>query len=190
MSVKKFATEFKKAIEEIRAKGNLAIQCDNLIAYLDEVIKSSNAEIAQADLEKYKAELQLWVEQNKGIHSSSLEMFRSVIQSGQNAIRSSFLLNGGAAVAILAFIGKLAELQSEKIPQFAQSLVIFVIGVLIVTITAGCTYLSQWFYTGNASWKIKTGLVLNILAIVLGIVSYIVFILGMCKAYAVFIKFV
>ena len=190
MSAKEFAAQLKTTIEEIKAKGTAAIYCDNLIAYLDEVIKSPSLVASPAELEKFKADLQVWIEQNKAIHESNLEMFRSVIQSGQNAIRSAFLLNGGAAVAILAFIGKLTETQAEKIPAFASSLTIFVIGVLVITITSGFTYLSQWFYAGESSWKITTGFWLNISAIVLGLSSYGVFIWGMCEAYTAFIKFV
>ena len=40
---------------------------------------------------------------------TSLEMFRSVITTGQSALKATMLLNGGAAVAMLAFVGKLVE---------------------------------------------------------------------------------
>ena len=169
MSANEFAAQLKKIIEEIKAKGTAAIYCDNLIAYLDEVIKSPSPVVSVAELEKYKADQQVRIEQNKAAHESSLEMFRSVIQSGQNAIRSSFLLNGGAAVTMLAFIGKLTETQAGKIPVFTASLTIFVIGVLVITITSGFTYLNQWFYAGNTRWKVTTGFWLNIAAIVLGL---------------------
>jgi hypothetical protein len=187
---KDFAAQLKKTIEEIKAKGTITIDCDNLIAYLDEVVNSPSPVVSPAELEKYKADLQVWIEHNKTTHESNLEMFRSVIQSGQNALRSSFLLNGGAAVAMLAFIGKLTEVQASKIPVFACSLTIFVIGVLAITVASGLTYLSQWFYAGNLQWKVKTGFWLNIAAIVMGLSSYGVFIWGMCEAYAAFIKFV
>lgn len=189
MSEKEFASQLKKTIEEIKANGTAAIYCDNLIAYLDEIINSPAQVISEADLEKYRAELQVWVEQNKGIHNSRLEMFRSVITAGQNAIRSSFLLNGGAAVAILAFIGKLTESQQSLIPDFACSLTIFVAGVLAITMTSGFTYLSQWFYSGGTPLKLKIGFWLNILSIVLGLSSYGIFIWGMYSAYTNFIAF-
>jgi len=189
MNAKEFAAQLKATIEDIKAKGTVAIDCDNLIAYLREVIKSPSP-ASTAELERFKADLQVWVEQNKAVHESKLEMFRSVIQSGQYAIRSSFLLNGGAAVAMLAFIGKLTEAKADKIAIFASSLTMFVIGVLTITIASGFTYLSQWFYAGGAKWKVTTGFWFNVLAIVLGLSSYGVFIWGMCDAYAAFIKFV
>ena len=190
MSAKEFAAQLKETIKGIKANGTAAIYCDNLIAYLDEVVNSPSPVVTEAELETYKAELQVWVEQNKGSHLSKLEMFRSVIVAGQNAIRSSFLLNGGAAVAMLAFIGKLTDSQQDKIPEFAQSLSIFVIGVLVITMTSGFTYISQWFYDGDKAWKIKTGFWLNIVAIVFGLSSYGIFIWGMYSAYQSFISFV
>lgn len=190
MSAKEFAAQMQKVILEIKASGTAAILCDNLIAYLGGFIKSPAPAVSAAELEKFKAELQAWVEQQKGIQASRIEMFKSVIMSGQNALKTSFLLNGGAAVALLAFIGKLTDSSKTLIPQFALPLTIFVAGVLTISMTSGFTYLSQWFYAGNKPWKIKTGLVLNIVSIVLGLSSYAIFIWGMCKSYSVFMNFV
>jgi len=191
MSAKEFASQLKATIQDIKGKGTAAIYCDNLIAYLDEVANSPSVVVSPAELEQYKAQLQLEVERNKNEHASGLEMFRSVITAGQNAIRSSFLLNGGAAVALLAFISKLTENQKDKVALFADSLSPFVLGVLAITVTSGFTYLSQWFYAADdGGWKVKTGLWLNVAAIVIGLSSYGFFIWGMCKAYAGFQTFV
>lgn len=189
MSEKEFALQLKKTIEEIKENGTSSIYCDNLISYLNEVINSPSQVVSEADLEKYRAELQLWVEQNKDKNTSRLELFKSVITSGQNAIKSSFLLNGGAAVATLAFIGKLTEIQQSLIPNFAYSLTIFVSGVLVVTMASGFTYLSQLFYAGLKPYMIKIGLTFNILSILLGLSSYGIFMWGMYSAYTNFIKF-
>ena len=90
---------------------------------------------------------------------------------------------------MLAFIGKLTDTQAAKIPAFSSSLTIFVIGVLLITITSGLTYLCQWFYAGESRRKSKAGFAFNIAAIVLGLCSYGVFIWGVCEAYAAFIHF-
>lgn len=189
MTANEFAIQLKTTIEEIKENGTSTIYCDNLIAYLDEVINTPSHKLGEADLEKYRAELQAWIEKNKEINNSRLEMFRSVITSGQNAIKSSFLLNGGAAFAMLAFIGKLTESQQSLIPDFAYSLIIFVAGVLATSMTSGFTYLSQWFYSGDTPLKIRTGFWLNILSILLGFSSYGIFMWGMSSAYTNFISF-
>lgn len=190
MKEKNFAIQLKNTIKQIKSNGSVTISCDHLIAYLDEVINSQTSEITSVQFEKYKADLQLWVENNKANQASSLELFRSVITSGQNAIRSSFLLNGGAAVALLAFISNLTENHKNKVVVFADSLIPFVCGVLLIAITSGVTYLSQWFYCNNdCSWKNKTGFFLNILAIIFGLFSYVCFIYGMYRAYVGFQNF-
>lgn len=189
MSEKDFARSLKQTIVKMKSEGVDEIKIDNLIAYLNEVIESPNSEISQVELERYRADLLLWVEQNKGIQASQVEMFKSVISSGQNALRTSFMMNGGATVALLAFLGKLSEEHETKIPEFSLCLVIYVIGVLAITIASGSTYLSQWLYASNEKWQKATGFWLNMLAIVLGLTSYGLFIWGTFRAYEAFRNF-
>jgi hypothetical protein len=190
MTTKSFATELKNIIRSIRDEQAVTeIKCDNLIAYLEEIINSPNEEIDSTQMEKYKAELQLWIKQNEAAQASSLEMFRAVILAGQNALKTAFLMNGGATIALLAFLGKLSEQHQDKIAIFSSSLIVFVVGVLAITVASGLTYLSQWFFAGSESWKQKTGFGLNILVIVFGLASYGLFIWGAIRAYKAFIGF-
>lgn len=189
MNAKQFAAQMKTMIQDIKSKGTAAIYCDNIIAYLDEVQSSPESEPTQVDIERYRADLQNWIEANKHQHEGNLEMFRSVITSGQNAIKSSLLLNGGAAVALLAFIAHLAEVRADKVPEFAACLLPFAFGVLAIVVTSGCTYLSQWFYSGQLSWAKRAGFVLNILCILLGISSYVLFTYGLLTSYGVFVAY-
>ncbi len=64
-------------------------------------MNSDEPEPSAVEIERYRANLQNWVESNKHQHEQRLELFRSVITSVQSAIKSSFLLNGGASVALL-----------------------------------------------------------------------------------------
>jgi hypothetical protein len=190
MSAQQFAAQLKETIQGIKENGTAAIYCDNLIAYLDDVAKSPSQPPTEVDLENYKADLQLHIEQNKNYHASKLEMFRSVITAGQNAIRSSLLMNGGASVALLAFIGHLAQIKPDKVVVFSGALMPFVLGVLAMTITSGCTYLSQWLYDSANAPAQKWGFRLNLVCIVLGISSYAFFIWGMWRAFCAFNNFV
>ena len=106
-------------------------------------------ELATANLEKYKADLQNWIESNKYQHESDIELFRSVTTAGQSAIKSSFILNGGAAIAALAFIGHLVESNLKKVAIFSACLLPFTYGVLTVAVMSGFTYLSQWFHASS-----------------------------------------
>ncbi len=190
MSAQEFAVQLKETIQEIKENGTAAIYCDNLITYLDDVSKSPLQSPTDAELEKYKTDLQLHIEQNKNHHASQLEMFKSVIASGQNAIRSSFLMNGGASVALLAFIGHLTSIKPEYIGMFAGALMPFVLGVLAMTLTSGFTYLSQWLYDNPSDKAQDWGYTLNVACIALGISSYGFFIWGMWRAYVAFTQFV
>jgi len=190
MSVKQFAAQMKATIEDIKSKGTAAIYCDNIIAYLNEVLNSPEPEPSILDIERYKADLLNWIEANKYQHESSLEMFRSVIMAGQGAIKSSFLLNGGAAVALLAFIGHLAQFRTEQVPLFASCLLWFSLGVLTAAITSGCTYFSQWLYASSHAQAKKAGFILNISCILMGLTSYGLFTFGLFEIYRKFIAYV
>lgn len=190
MGVKQFAAQFKSLIEDLKSKGTAAIYCDNLIAYLNEVQNSPETEPSPVEIERFKADLQNWVEANKHQHEQQLEMFRSVITSGQSAMKSAFLLNGGAAVALLAFIGHLAEINPIKVASFASGLLPFTLGVLAIAVTSGLTYLSQWLYASSNPRAQKTGFVLNILCILLGLGSYVLFAWGLFTAQRLFLAYV
>ncbi len=189
MNAKQFAAQMKAMIEDIKSKGTAAIYCDNIIAYLTEVQSSPEQDPTPMDFERYKADLQNWIEANKYQHEGNLEMFRSVITSGQNAIKSSFLLNGGAAIALLAFIAHLAEFNAGKVAEFAACLLPFAFGVLTMVVTSGCTYLSQWLLASHRDGTKKAGFGLNILCIFLGIASYGLFTWGLLATYRVFVAY-
>lgn len=188
MSVKAFAIQLLNSVKDVRANSE-TLKCDNLIAYLEEVIAAPPGDPTPSQIEHYKFQLQLMVEREKGNHASSLEEFRSVIQSGQNALKTALLMNGGASIALLAFIGKLTERQQSQIPNFAEALAIFVLGVFSIVVASGSTYLSQWFYAEFGNWARRTGAGFNILSILLALTSYGLFVWGMCKAYSALLAF-
>jgi hypothetical protein len=191
MDAKDFAQELREIVTDLKTKGVESIGSQNLIKYLDEALRdlSTSARPSETTIERYKAELQKWVEEHKNIHAQGVEMFRSVIQAGNNALRTAFLMNGGASVALLAFVGHLSSVAPERVPTLAPSLAVFVGGVLVAALASGVTYLSQWFYAGEQSWQRKTGFALNIAAILLGLGAYGVFGFGMWRAYRVFASF-
>jgi hypothetical protein len=114
---------------------------------------------------------------------SGLELFRSVIQSGQAAVKSLFLLNGGAAVAVLALVGHLgtSAITAGLVNKFACPLLWFASG-LVLAATASCfTYLVQ---TAFAARKNQRGRLLNYLTMSLSGGSIIAFIVGSTTAYS------
>lgn len=101
-----------------------------------------------------------------------------------------FLINGGAAVAVLAFVGHLATASGSKdaIKAFALPLGCFVFGLLLVTIASGITYLAQRAYATQRKGR-RIGNRLNGLIIVFCALSVVAFTVGSWFAYAALANF-
>lgn len=181
MGIREFAGQMKSEIEALRAKGMESIPAKVLINYLSQIEQSPESDPSPVQLESYKAAL-------THSHTARTEMFRSVITSGQNAIRSMVVINGGASVALLAFLGHLATINSSSIATFADCLVAFVAGTLLAGLVSGGTYLSQWLLASERPAGEKAGFWVNILVIALGIASYVAFGLGAYWTYDAFAR--
>ncbi|MEO8430077.1 MAG: hypothetical protein ABI592_01115 [Acidobacteriota bacterium] len=114
-------------------------------------------------------------------HSWSVESFKAANESGREAMKASILINGGAAVAVLAYVGHLSTL-GRGAGSFAGPMMVYVIGVLAGALALGCTYLGQivapkgtvWFWSFNGP------------AILLTICAYATFALGGFLSYLAF----
>jgi hypothetical protein len=88
-------------------------------------------------------------------HDDELAFFRvtneATIKSGENAIRAAILINGGACVAIMAFVGALAaqgRIGSAQLNDVASCLVDFAAGVACGGGAAGAAYLTNYCIAG------------------------------------------
>lgn len=176
--------ELLRILEQAKAMGIESIATDALIAY----VRADETAAADPELQRelYKATLQRWLEEYKNAWALNIEMFRSAITVSQSALRTSLLMNGGASVSILTFIGHLVTDHSGKVPSLACSLAIFVTGVLSAALASGVTYLVGWFYTYKINKTNRVGDVLNFFAIGLWLASWAFFAFGAWKAYCVF----
>jgi hypothetical protein len=68
-----------------------------------------------ARLEKYRSQLAGWEAEVKYSLDWKLESFRSTMTFAQGAIRSGMLVNGAAAVALLAYLGNI-KAQGNALP--------------------------------------------------------------------------
>ena len=118
-------------------------------------------------------------------------MFKSVVEAGINALKSSMIINGGAAIALLAFIGNiLKEPKASSVISVScigYALLIFVLGTGFGGTATGSRYLSQFFYskalekmlTGKEkSFSLYIGHIINFLTVTLGILSFAAFFYG------------
>lgn len=74
------------------------------------------------------------------------DLFNSVIGLAKISLQAVLLVNGGAAIALLAFLGNLASTQSQSslVRILAFALLCFAIGVLAGLIGMGVSYLAQY----------------------------------------------
>ena len=118
----------------------------------------------------------------------------AAIKSGELALRISLLINGGAAVALLTFIGTLPKEQKHA---FADNLVWFASGVALAVAALGLSYFTNYFMAGIATSNVRTwehpyiqpgpttpryralNISFHVAAILVGLASLAVFICGM-----------
>lgn len=77
MNTKEFAQELRDVVADLKAKGVESIESEKLIKYLDEVIRAPDTledPAAETAMERYKVELQKWLEEHRSVHAQNLEM--------------------------------------------------------------------------------------------------------------------
>jgi hypothetical protein len=143
--------------------------------------------VGEAALEGYKSKLAASIEHYRSVNEFNLELLRSTIATGQSALKSAMLINGGAAVAVLAFLG---NAWSKSIPKYvlaeaAYGLSLFVWGVLAAATAAGCTYVSQaGFGDEFGKHSALIGAYGRALAMLLVIASYVLFACAAWQTYS------
>ncbi|EMF5054508.1 MULTISPECIES: hypothetical protein [Serratia] len=179
-------------VQSVQKDGTESIDVQKLLEYLQD-LKREELQSKEESLERLKATNQAHIEHMKLIASANLESFRSVISTGANASKSCMLVNGGAAIALLAFVGNIwsKDTAAAAVTELAYGVLFFCFGVLCAAVCTGITYLAQYCYSnvdiGNdndekSGWKIAGG-GFNIVAILSAIASLILFGYGCYSAY-------
>lgn len=183
MHAKDVIKDIRAALSQTKAEGHYSVSIDAMENYLslfdkdvdnDNYYKSLNHEKL---LTEFKATNDRNIAHANNVSSSNLEMFKSVISAGQSALKASMLINGGGAVALLAFTGKIwsSATSSSVANSLSFAIFVFCIGVLLSALATGTTYLSQLAYSAD---KNKIGNGINILSIVSILGAYISFCYG------------
>ena len=170
-------------LEKAKKSGIQFIDANALLTYLSELERAAPA---ATEAVKFQHESELAFRRLQ--HESSLEMFRSVIESGKTALKTCILVNGGAAIALLAFIGNIFSKSqvNNSVPQgLANALLDFSGGVWLGALSSGLTYLSQGGYHRNCP---KMARVFNSIGISFVAIAYILFGVGVFAAYHAFVK--
>ncbi len=177
MEAKEVIDDLRSALKEVEDLHKDTVSIIALNKYLSELEKRSDESLEfrkmehESSLAYYNAQM-----------TDRIEMFRSVIEAGREALKAVVLINGGAAVAALGFIGAIF---SRAAPSalglgLASSLLLFGSGVLAAAVGFGVRYLAQWCYASDLE---GTGHTFNGLSILLVIAAYALFGCGVYGIY-------
>jgi hypothetical protein len=111
--------------------------------------------------------------------------FDVVVKSAESALKSAFLVNGGGAVALLAFFGQAARQPGPPSSWLAIALFVLVIGTALAAVATGLSFLAQYGYLAGKrrSWLGRAARNITALNIVLVLFSYGCFIIAGFIAY-------
>jgi hypothetical protein len=167
LDAKEALGKLRTEVGQIQASGQQFIATTALLQYLAALERN-----APAATEFLRAKHETW-----------LAMFNSVIETGKAALTSVILVNGGAAVALLAYLGGMTADDRGK-GALVLAMVYFAFGVLGGAVASDTTYLSQLCYAGQ-SWY-RWGVGFHILSVLVVLASYVLFACGILGAYRAF----
>jgi hypothetical protein len=110
------------------------------------------------DQERYEANLRAAERAHDQAHAQAQQINEAVMRDAQAAIRIVLLINRGAAIAVLAFVGSLASKGGSGThpAEVISNLNWFVFGVIAAAVSAFSAYLTDYFYVGATAWPAKT----------------------------------
>lgn len=197
-----FAAALRHTMKEAKSQGIETVKIDGLLAHIDALEKAiteqggTKPELTPERLAELDRLWQLHLEAHKADlaakYDSAARMFESVISTAQSANRTMFTMNGAAAVAILAFLGHLAQIRSPMLAEFAWPLTLFTGGVALAGLVSGLSHLIQSVFSTAGSWRFgePLGRTFNVLAIVVWLSALGAFLWGLWATRLLFLNFV
>lgn len=182
----------KASIKATKDNGASSISITGLEEYIGRLEKASkespdNASAGEAAMEAFKADLNSKLSLRQQKHENQLEMLKATVSTAQMALKSALLINSGASVAMLAFIGNVwikAFNLDNVLNELANSLCFFVFGVLAAAIATAFTYFTQASYAGEfGKYSNKMGIAAHIMTVLVVIASYVLFANGSLSAF-------
>lgn len=192
MTTKEILETVKNAALSVKHQKQEVISVDALIAYLDalkthtDVAEEINKRKFESDLETFRANHEKYLAHYEAQQSVALEAYRSVIIYGGATLRSAMLINGGAAAALLAFIGNIwtKGIEQAAVGSLTKSISFFAFGVLIAAVGTAGSYFTQYCYSERFG---RTAVVFHTLTVVFILISFILFGFGAYESYAAFV---
>jgi hypothetical protein len=178
--------KFKSDLVAVKADGKSNIAIENLEKYLEFLLADASQSlehrkmIHQSQLAEYSATIAMGV-----------ESFRAVMDAGKEAINAAIIINGGAVIALMAFVGNSAAKYGHQIVAFAAiPLLLFGIGVFCGGVAFGTRYVSQFLYARPQNKNlVRLGHVFNGVSWIVTTGSFIIFAIGVFVGYLGLMRF-
>lgn len=175
-------SRLRAELEVLKRQGQVSVTIASLESYLSSTSAAADfARPGEVEVAMAKAGFEF---QN----GASLEMFKSVIEAGRTTLNALILMNGGAAVALLAFLGnsitKAPPDPRLQLRSISFAMLLFVLGVGLAGVSMGLRYLTQFLAHGRSA---KAGTWMNWGSIGSGLCSLALFFAGGLRAYAAFL---
>lgn len=177
----------KEDFSSLKSNGLNQVNIDSLIDYLDK-LEEVGTKDKEVELENLRALNQSSLNVQQHNLEAYLEAFRATISAGANIVKMLMLVNGGAAVALLAFIGNIWTKSSisDYVPLLSISLKYFCYGVAGSLGCGAFTYFCQLLVSHNylnpTRFLTRSAFASNMLAIAFGFVSIGCFFFGVKEA--------
>jgi hypothetical protein len=97
-------------------------------------------------LEQNEQRFRDWMDAAKGVEARNLELFKAAIGWAAFSLKTALLVNGGGAVALLAFLNSTVSAGAAGKPyveHISPALLWFCVGVGLATLSGGIAYLTD-----------------------------------------------
>ena len=195
MKPKEVVSYIEQAIAQGKALNQKWVSFENLENYLGKLKEilpdNEHSTMVALETEKLKKEIETVnarfahernLAQYKEDHEYTRQLWDATFQYGHTALKSSILINGGAAAAMLAFIGNIwgGSLAQDVMVSLTNSIILFCFGVASGALGTGFTYITQY---GYAEKKLNFAKAFHGLTVLLILASYFLFVFGCYEAY-------
>lgn len=200
MDAKIALVDLLEKVEELESAGTLQVDTGALTKLLKDWNKQIAASTEVSDIQR-QHQLELWKVQSTTDTAHSVEMFKAVLESGQTALKSATIINGGAAAALLALLAEaLKGGPSSATAGFLSTLGLgwfsFMLGLGSAGLATASRYVSQALYseslrrretTPDSQFRRYGGIGRNA-AIFFGVASFATFFIGSALVFGVMVS--
>lgn len=180
------ANEMRAQAARMLAVDPVSAEAARIEADAEELRKGAIQNAIAVDLEHQKARFLKWLDEWRHHREWYRENDKAVIALSQTAQRNLILINAGAAIALLTFIGNLLVKGSDT-ERFVPAIAWFAAGVSLGTVTTVLSYATQLIYGHDEGKYVNVGKWFHGAAVLVGVAALGTFIGGCVVTYQAFV---